>query len=83
MQGCVVLQGLEQACMDVVCTAVVGVNRWWMDLVGQEFSVEHLSLCIRRSLHGCGVHCCCWGSIVVWLEVWQKFSCKVVLCCKA
>ena len=24
MQGCVVLQGLEQACMDVVCTAVVG-----------------------------------------------------------
>ena len=23
MQGCVVLQGLEQACMDVACTAVV------------------------------------------------------------
>ena len=56
MSGCVVLQGLEQACIDVVCTAVVGVNCWWMDLLGQEISVEHLSLCIRRSLHGCGVH---------------------------
>ena len=58
------LGALEQACMDVVCTAVDGqLLCGWM--CGR---ASHARLCcvarFRASLHGCGVHCCCRGAIV-------------------
>ena len=82
VQGCVVLQSLEQACMDVACTAVVGsIVGGWILLVRDYM----WSIFLCASEEACMDLVCTdvVGSIVVRLEVWQKFSCKVVLCCKA